>query len=99
MLTVEQIKHTVADYFKDKPVKSVYLFGSYAKGEAKEDSDVDLLVEFEESKKRLSLYDILGFQIALEDIFKRKVDLVEDRLVHSWVRKNIDKNKVPIIIC
>ncbi len=97
MLTVEQIKNTVADYFKDKPVKSVYLFGSYAKGEASEDSDVDLLVEYEEGKKRLSLFDILGYQIALEELFKRKVDLIDDKLVHRWVRKNIDKNKVPII--
>jgi predicted nucleotidyltransferase len=32
MLTVQQIKDTVTDYFKDKPVKSVYLFGSYARG-------------------------------------------------------------------
>lgn len=32
-------------YFKDKPVLKVYLFGSYARGEADEDSDVDLLKE------------------------------------------------------
>jgi hypothetical protein len=33
MLTIEQIKATVADYFKDKPVKQVYLFGSFPKVE------------------------------------------------------------------
>ncbi len=43
MLTIQQIKDTVTDYFKDKPVEKVYLFGSYASGEAKEESDVDLL--------------------------------------------------------
>jgi len=43
MLTVQQIKDTVTDYFKDKPVKSVYLFGSYARGDAEENSDIDIL--------------------------------------------------------
>ena len=47
MLTTVQIQKVVADYFKDKPVKKVYLFGSYARGEADEDSDVDLLVDLD----------------------------------------------------
>jgi predicted nucleotidyltransferase len=46
MLTTVQIQKVVADYFKDKPVKKVYLFGSYARGEANENSDVDLLLNF-----------------------------------------------------
>lgn len=50
MLTIEQIKATVADYFKDKPVKSVYLIGSYARGDAGEASDVDLGIIMEETK-------------------------------------------------
>jgi predicted nucleotidyltransferase len=50
MLTIQQIQKVVTDYFKDKPVKTVYLFGSYARGEAKENSDVDLLVDIERSK-------------------------------------------------
>ena len=74
MLTTEQIKQTVSEYFKDKPVKKVYLFGSYARGEANETSDVDLLVDLDYSKK-------IGWQFYewhehLKDIFKRKVDVV-----------------------
>ena len=51
ILTFEQIQKTVQDYFKDKPVKKVFLFGSYAKGIATENSDVDLLVEYDDDKK------------------------------------------------
>ncbi len=47
MLTVEQIRQTVTAYFKDKPVKRVWLFGSYARGEADDKSDVDLLVDID----------------------------------------------------
>jgi uncharacterized protein len=55
MLTTEQIQKVVTDYFKDKPVAKVYLFGSYARGEADEASDVDLLVDLDSDKK-------IGFQ-------------------------------------
>jgi len=51
MLTIEHIQAVVADFFKDKPVKKVWLFGSYAKGEANEESDVDLLVDIDSTKR------------------------------------------------
>jgi uncharacterized protein len=41
ILTNENIKQVVQDYFQDKPVSKVYLFGSYERGDANEDSDVD----------------------------------------------------------
>lgn len=63
MLTVQQIKQTVTDDFKDKPVKKGYLFGSYARGEAKEGSDVDLIVEYDDSRKRVSFFDTLRFKV------------------------------------
>jgi len=74
MLTTEQIKQTVSEYFKDKPVKKVYLFGSYARGEANEESDVDLLVDLDESKTvGLAFY---GWYQDLEEIFSNKTDLI-----------------------
>ena len=74
MLTTEQIKQTVTDYFKDKPVKKVYLFGSYARGEADESSDVDLLVDLDYSKS--IGWQFYGWHEELKNIFKRKVDVV-----------------------
>lgn len=95
MLTIQQIKDTVTDYFKDKPVKSVYLFGSYARGEASEDSDVDLLIEYDESKARLSLFDVLRFKVNLEKKLNREVELVEDSgllmVLKSILRKTCSK--------
>ncbi|MBA3827792.1 MAG: nucleotidyltransferase domain-containing protein [Taibaiella sp.] len=96
MLTIQQIKTTVADYFKDKPVKNVYLFGSFARGEAKENSDVDLLVEYDDSKKLVSMFDTLRFQIGLEEKFKRKVELVEEEITSQRFKNNISKDKIQI---
>ena len=96
MLTIQQIKDTVTDYFKDKPVKKVYLFGSYARGEAREDSDVDLLVEFDESKKRLSLFDVIAFKVGLEDLFSKSVQLVENENLYYRFKPYVEKDKLEI---
>ena len=51
ILTKEQIENVIKIFFADKPVKIAWLFGSYARGDADEKSDVDLLVDLEKSKK------------------------------------------------
>jgi len=72
ILKKENIKQVVQEYFKDKPVNKVFLFGSYARGDAKEDSDVDLIIEIDDSKKRLSLFDFLGLQLGIENSLNKK---------------------------
>lgn len=75
MLTIEQIQAVVADHFRDKPVKKVWLFGSYARGEADEKSDVDLLVEVDYTQKVGWAY--YGWPDELRERFKtNKVDVV-----------------------
>ena len=71
MRTIEKIQAVVAGYFRDKPVKQVWLFGSYARGEAREDSDVDLMVTYDESKKALTWFDTIRLPVlekSLQDI-------------------------------
>lgn len=47
ILTIDEIKDIVGDVFKKYDVKTCILFGSYAKGKAKENSDIDLIVDTE----------------------------------------------------
>lgn len=74
MLTVEQIQAVVADYFRDKPVKKVWLFGSYARGEADDKSDVDLLVEIDYEQP--TGWGHYYWSDELDSLFKNKVDVV-----------------------
>lgn len=94
MLTTEQIKQTVTDYFRDKPVKKVYLFGSYARGEANENSDVDLLVDLDYSK-RIG-WQFYGWHEELKEIFDRKVDVVSSDALRKdrYFTKFVEEQKM-----
>jgi predicted nucleotidyltransferase len=62
------------DLNKRYGVKRIGLFSSFVRGEQKETSDVDVLVEFEKEAKTFDNY--MNLKFFLEDIFGRKVDLV-----------------------
>ena len=64
----------IQNYFKTQPVLKVYVFGSYARGEAGETSDVDLLVELDFSQ-RIGLKYVRMLS-DLQDQLHKKVDLV-----------------------
>lgn len=89
MLTIDQIRAVVSDYFKDKPVKKVWLFGSYARGEADDESDVDLLVIYDETCKRLNYFQLGRFLGELQDLFHSDVDLVDEETLHPRLRRNV----------
>lgn len=73
MLTIDEIKKTVEKIAPQYNLKKVTLFGSRANGTAKEDSDVDLLVEF---PKDSSLFDLIDLKFELEEIWKLEVDVI-----------------------
>lgn len=68
-------------------VKEIGLFGSYSKGEPDEESDIDILVEFEKDEKTFDNYMDLKF--FLEDLFDREVDLVIKDALRTHMKENI----------
>ncbi len=71
--SVDELRRIIAPIAQEHGVKSVFLFGSYSRGTASADSDVDLKIE----KGRLtSLFQLSGFRLAVEDALKLSVDLV-----------------------
>ena len=78
-------------------VSKMYMFGSAASGTMKKNSDVDILVDFAE----MDLYDyfenLLSLKEKLENIFKRPVDILEEKaLKNPYLKRSIDRNKVLI---
>ncbi|AKB76423.1 putative nucleotidyltransferase [Methanosarcina lacustris Z-7289] len=73
-------------------VRRIGIFGSFARGEEREDSDLDVLVVFEEGQKTFDNYMDLKFY--LEDFFGREVDIVTERALKPQLKDIIMKEVV-----
>lgn len=69
------------------------LFGSTARGPAGPDSDIDLLVAFDEGRP-LSLLDVIRIENRLADLLGEPVDLIEEGTLKPRVRQNVDREAV-----
>lgn len=82
-------------FFATQPVTNVWLFGSFARGEEHDNSDVDFLVRFDKSAK-IGLLRHADMMISLEKILNRKVDIVPDNALYPELRKYVDADKILI---
>jgi uncharacterized protein len=67
-------------------VKRIAVFGSYATGKVSKGSDIDFLVDFE---KGADLLDQVGLKLDLQDLLKRKVDVVTPDSLSQYLRDRI----------
>ena len=74
MLTIEDIKKRSKEVFRMYPVKRVSVFGSFAKGQQTEESDIDMIIRDSD----IGILDISNMQQQLSDLFHIKIDLVEE---------------------
>ncbi len=73
---------------------SVGLFGSFSRNEENENSDIDLLVEFEESP---DLLELVGLEQQLSDLLDRKVDLITKRSLSPLLGSYLEKELIQLI--
>jgi predicted nucleotidyltransferase len=83
--------HTISLYLREKPVNRAFLFGSYARDEASETSDVDILVELDYSQ-HIGL-SFLNMKYDLEEKLHKKIDLVSSNAVSKYILPFIEKDK------
>lgn len=93
-MTIDEIKQKAVPVLKRHQVRRAGIFGSTARGEATDTSDVDILVDL---PKGLSLWDFIGIKLDLEDTLKRKVDLVEYDMIRKRIRERVLADEVPIL--
>lgn len=91
-MSTNAMTNTIADYFKTQPVKKAWLFGSFARGEETAESDVDILVEYDENA-RISLLTISHMMGELEKSVGRRVDLVEDGCLLPFAVESANRDK------
>lgn len=81
------------EYFSSQPVQRAWLFGSVARGEECPDSDIDILVSFDDT---VGLFKYASMLSNLESLLNKDVDLVSDGSLFPWVRESVDNDKILI---
>jgi len=82
----------IAEYFKTQPVLKAWLFGSYARGEETEESDVDILF-IPDMSQNFSLFTLGGMYMDLKDLLGREVDLVPDGSLLPFAQETAEQDK------
>ena len=92
-MSTKEISQALAEYFATQPVTKVWLFGSYTRGEQREDSDVDILVEFDRKNAKVGLLKYAAIIVDLEKILNCNVDLVENGALMPWAEETDNHDK------
>lgn len=90
MNVIDILKSHEREMKKRFGVKRIGLFGSFAKGEQKDTSDVDILVEFEEP----TFDNFMNLAFFLEDLFSRRVELVTPDSLSPYIAPYVEKEVV-----
>jgi len=90
----EEIKQKILPILQRYGVTRAGIFGSYARREIHEDSDLDLIVEI---GKDISLLDFIGLKIELEDTMGINIDLVEYNTLKPLLRDRILSEQIVLL--
>ena len=90
---IKELKKSIVPILRRHGVIRAGLFGSYVRGEAKIDSDIDILVELPPGK---SLLDLVKLELELERKLRRKVDLLTYESISPLLKKRILEEEVRI---
>ncbi len=93
MSNIDTIKEITVPILKKYGVERASLFGSIARGEDTDKSDVDILVSI---KRPMGIFEFIGLQFDLEKALNRKVDLVEEVSINKYLEPYIQKDIIPI---
>ena len=88
-----EIINILTEFFKTKPVDKVWIFGSFSRGEEREDSDIDILVSITPNAK-FSFLDHSRWIYQLEDMLSRRVDLVKEGTLMPFAEESANHDKI-----
>jgi len=93
-MLLEEVKRRMLPILVRHDVIRAAIFGSFARGESKENSDLDILVELPKTK---SLLNLVALKLELEDELKGDVDVLTYRGLHPRIREKVTKEQVAIL--
>lgn len=83
----------IISYLQNEPINRIYLFGSYARNEQTNNSDIDLLIEPDYTHP-IDLFLFIEWKQKLEKLLNKSVDLVAADAVSKYIKPRIEKEKI-----
>ncbi len=91
---MQAVRDIILEILRENGVRRAAFFGSIVRGKMGEESDIDILIEFEDRK---SLLDLAHLKNELEDAVNRRVDLLTYKSLHPRLKDRILAEQVPIL--
>lgn len=85
----------IQNYFVNQPINKAWLFGSYSRGEERPDSDIDILVQYDD-KAKISLFTISRIMVQMKNLLGHDVDLVESDRLLPFAQETANRDKILI---
>ena len=89
----QKIISKLRDYFSNQPVQKAWVFGSFSREEATPESDIDILVSFDDT---VGLFKYASMVSDLEELLHKAVDLVSDTSLLPWGAPTVNNDKILI---
>jgi uncharacterized protein len=92
-MNLQEMRAEILQIAANHGASNLRVFGSFARGDARDYSDLDLLVDMEPERSYL---DIVGLSQALEELLERRVDVLTDASLHPALRERILADSRPL---
>lgn len=93
LVQISSKRSSIREFCKKYGITFLGIFGSFARNEAKSESDIDILVKFERVG---GLLEFMKVEYELGDLLGKKVDLVEENGIPGLLKKRIKKEVIPV---
>lgn len=85
----------ISNYFESQPIEKAWIFGSYARTEENQNSDIDILVNFSKESK-VTLFKYVHIVNDLHALTGKKIDLVEEGQLKPFAKESAEHDKILI---
>ena len=89
----QAIANKLKTFFPAYPIEKAWVFGSYARGEETRKSDIDIMVRFDKNA-HITLFDYAGIMNDLENLFHKKIDLVQEGRLKKFAQESTEQDKI-----
>ena len=90
-----KITKTICDYFATQPIEKAWIFGSFSRDEETPESDIDILVIFDQDG-HVGLFKYASMYTELSELLGRKVDLVQEEALKPYATASVEQDRILI---